>query len=87
MAFSNTHCDVLEEKSASVVERVEALKKQLDEDALLFEQEKEQVKQVYARLDALYKSAELIETKTASVLPTLKKEKKCMGGNFKKFRT
>jgi len=86
MAFSNTHCDVLEEKSASVAERIEVLKQQLDEDALLFEQEKEQVKEAYARLDALYKSAELIETKTASILPTLLEREKVYAGQLQEIQ-
>ncbi len=76
LSFSSTHCDVLEERSKSVVETMKELQTQQKDDELLFQRERRCIEEVHRNLGELAKAADAIEKAANEALPEMKAQEK-----------
>ncbi len=74
LSFSSSHCDVLEERSNSIVETMRALKEQQNEDERLFQRERVCVHEAHANLDGLEVQAKAIQEVVEKALPEMKEQ-------------
>jgi len=83
---SNTHCDVLEERSGALLEEMHALKAQQEQDGIVHKAEIVSVEEAHANLDRLEGVARAIEAEAAKALPALVADEAAFRGQLERIQ-